>query len=114
MSIWDIVQIFIILALMLGIMYALLYFIKKYMYSFDNKNKSNSKVNIISTQTILPKKYVSVIEFNDFVYLIGVSDQSVNLIDKFNSDSIEKPGMESDHIEKTNFLKLLKSNMGIK
>ena len=74
MNAWDIVQIFIILALMMGIMYAILYFVKKYLYSFDNKNKSNSKISIITTQTILPKKYVSVIEFNNKTYLIGVSD----------------------------------------
>ena len=114
MSAWDIVQIFLILAVMMGIMYAILYFVKKYMYSFDNKNKSNSKISIISTQTILPKKYVSVIEFNNFTYLIGVSDQSVNLIDKFNSENIVNKDFESENREKNNFLKLLKSNMGIK
>ena len=114
MNAWDIIQIFIILALMMGIMYAILYFVKKYLYSFDNKNKSNSKISVISTQTILPKKYVSVIEFNNFTYLIGVSDQSVNLIDKFNSENIVNQSSESENIEKTNFLKLLKSNMGIK
>ena len=114
MSAWDIIQIFLILAIMMGVMYAILYFVKKYMYSFDNQNKSTSKVSIISTQTILPKKYVSVIEFNNFTYLIGVSDQSVNLIDKFNSETIANKDFESDNIEKTNFLKLLKSNMGIK
>ena len=97
----------------MGIMYAILYFVKKYLYSFDN-NKSNSKVSIISTQTILPKKYVSVIEFNNCTYLIGVSDQSVNLIDKFNSENIINHVTESENIGKTNFLKLLKSNMGIK
>ena len=114
MNAWDIIQIFIILALMMGIMYAILYFVKKYLYSFDNKNKSNSKISVISTQTILPKKYVSVIEFNNFTYLIGVSDQCVNLIDKFNSENIVNQSSESENIEKTNFLKLLKSNMGIK
>ncbi|MDX1700486.1 MAG: flagellar biosynthetic protein FliO [Melioribacteraceae bacterium] len=114
MSAWDIVQIFLILAVMMGIMYAILYFVKKYMYSFDNKNKSNSKISIISTQTILPKKYVSVIEFNNFTYLIGVSDQSVNLIDKFNSENIVNQVSETENSDRTNFLKLLKSNMGIK
>ena len=114
MSTWDIIQIFIILAVMMGIMYGILYFVKRYMYSFDSKNRSSSKVSIISTQTILPKKHISVIEFNNYTYLIGVSDQSVNFIDKFNSEEIISRVSESENVEKTNFLKLLKSNMGIK
>ena len=50
---------------------------------------TDSRINILSTQAILPKKYVSVVQFNDTVYLFGVSDQSVNLIDKFDSDYLE-------------------------
>jgi len=113
-STWDIIQIFLILAAMMGIMYVLLYFVKKYLYSFDKTGASNTRIKIISTQTILPKKYVSVIEFNNSVYLLGVSDQSVNLIDKLNSDFIETVQTTDKDLSKPNFLKLLKSNMGIK
>lgn len=116
MSTWDIVQIFLILAVMMGIMYGLLYLVKKYLYSFDKEGSKESKVHIISTQTILPKKYVSVIQFNNTLYLLGVSDQSVNLIDKIDPsilESNEQPEQKSTG-EKLNFLKLLKNNMGIK
>jgi len=111
---WDIVQIFLILAVMMGIMYALLYLVKKYLYSFEKKGGSDSRVKVISTQAILPKKFVSVIEFNDTVYLLGVSDQSVNLIDKLDSAYLENSKEEENIVKKPNFLKLLKSNMGIK
>lgn len=114
MSTWDVVQIFLILAVMMGVMYALLFLVKKYLYSFDKKNASNTRISIISTQTILPKKYVSIIEFNNSFYLLGISDQSVNLIDKLNADQIELNSETSQVEEKPNFLKLLKSNMGIK
>ena len=66
----------------MGMMYVLLYLVKKYLYSFDKKGTSNSKIKVISTQTILPKKFVSLIKLNNTVYLLGISDQSVNLIDK--------------------------------
>ena len=114
MSTWDVVQIFLILAVMMGVMYAILFLVKKYLYSFDKKNSSNTRINIISTQTILPKKYVSIIEFNDSLYLLGISDQSVNLLDKLNADLIEANNEALKQEDKPNFLKMLKSNMGIK
>ena len=114
MSTWDIFQVFLILAIMMGVMYGLLYLVKKYFYSFEKKGGADSRISIISTQAILPKKYVSVIKFNGSVYLLGVSDQSVNLIDKIDSDYLESQDEETNNTEKPNFLKLLKNNMGIK
>jgi flagellar biosynthetic protein FliO len=114
MKTWDIVQIFLILAVMMGVMYVLLYLVKKYFYSFEKKGGADSRVKILSTQSILPKKYVSVIQFNDSVYLLGVSDQSVNLIDKLDPEYLDNSESEENKSEKLNFLQLLKSNMGIK
>ena len=114
MSTWDILQIFLILAVMSAIMYGLLYLVKKYIYSYEKAGDKDSKISIVSTQAIMPKKFVSVIRFNNNVYLLGVSDQSVNLIDKLNSDELEVNQEEPSPSTKKNFLKLLKSNMGIK
>ena len=99
---------------MMGVMYGMLYFVKKYMYSFDKKGSSDSRIQVLSTQTILPKKFVSVIKYNDSVYLLGVSDQSVNLIDKLSSNHLDEENEENSNLEKPNFLQLLKNNMGIK
>ena len=113
MSTWDILQIFLILGLMTGILYGLLYFVKKYFYSFDKRGDSNTKINVISTQAILPKKYVSVIQFNNITYVLGVSEQSVNLIDKIDDCGINSSNENSEPTQKPNFLTLLKKNMGI-
>ncbi|MBK7104435.1 MAG: flagellar biosynthetic protein FliO [Ignavibacteriae bacterium] len=114
MGTWDIIQIFIILAVMAGIMYGLLFLVKKYLYTFDKKGNNNSKVKIISTQTILPKKFVSVIQFNNNVYLLGVSEHSINLIDKVDENIFVQESNNSLEKPKQNFLNLLKANMGIK
>ena len=114
MKTWDIIQIFLILGVMMGIMYALLDLVKKYFYSFDKKGSPESKVSVLSTQSILPKKFISVVKFNDTVYLLGVSDQSVNLIDKLDSNCLGESEYVESSTEKPNFLKLLKNNMGIK
>jgi len=113
-STWDIVQIFLILGAMAGIMYGMLFLVKKYLYSFEKKGGADSKVQVLSTQAILPKKYISIIKFNDAVYMLGVADQSVSLIDKVDSSYLEKTEKSETGEEKPNFLKLLKSNMGIK
>ncbi|MFZ1290321.1 MAG: flagellar biosynthetic protein FliO [Melioribacteraceae bacterium] len=114
MKTWDIVQIFIILAVMSGIMYGLLFLVKKYLYTFDKKGTNSSRVKIISTQTILPKKFVSVIQFNNNVYLLGVSEQSINLIDKIDENIFVQETTNNSEKPKLNFLNLLKANMGIK
>jgi len=111
---WDIVQIFIILAVMSGIMYGLLFLVKKYLYTFDKKGTNSSRIKIISTQTILPKKFVSVIQFNNNVYLLGVSEQSINLIDKIDENIFVQETTNNSEKPKLNFLNLLKANMGIK
>jgi flagellar biosynthetic protein FliO len=111
---WDIIQVFLILGIMVAIMYGLLYLVKKYFYSFEKKGGADSRISILSTQAILPKKYVSVVKFNDSVYLLGVSDHSVNLIDKLDSDYLDEINDPNNKTEKPNFLKLLKHNMGIK
>ena len=107
MSTWDIIQIFLILGAMAGIMYGMLFLVKK-------KGGADSRVQVLSTQAILPKKYISIIKFNDVVYMLGVADQSVSLIDKVDSSYLEKNEKTEIGKEKQNFLKLLKSNMGIK
>ena len=114
MNTWDVMQVFLILGVMAGIMYGLLYLVKKYFYSFEKKGGVDSRISILSTQVILPKKYVSVVKFNDTVYLLGVSDHSVNLIDKLDSGYLDENNETNNEIEKPNFLKLLKHNMGIK
>lgn len=114
MSAWDVIQIFLILAVMMGVMYVLLYLVKKYFYSFEKKGSAESRIQVVSTQAILPKKYVSVIKFNESVYLLGVSDHSVNLIDKLSDSYLENDQQTETKTGKLNFLKLLKSNMGIK
>ncbi len=114
MNTWDIIQIFLILGAMAGIMYGMLFLVKKYLYSFEKKGGSESRVQVLSTQAILPKKYVSIVRFNDTVYMLGVADQSVSLIDKVDSSYLEKSENAETGKDKPNFLKLLKSNMGIK
>lgn len=112
MSAWDVLQIFLILAIMMGMLYGLLFLVKKYLYSFQKGGASGSQIEVLSTQALLPKKYVSVVKFKKSIYLLGVADGSVSLIDKLNDEKLEN-SLEENLEAKPNFLSLLKSNMGI-
>ncbi len=113
MNYWDIAKIFLILFVMLGVMYLLLYLVKKYLYTVDTKKSNSYKINILSTQTLLPKKFVSVIKIKNKVYILGVADNSVNLIDKMDDLSDENTYTSINSEEKLTFLQLLKKNMGL-
>ncbi len=113
MSFWDIAKVFLILFVMLGAMYGMLYLLKRYFYSSPGKNNYSLRIKILSTQTIMPKKFISIVKIDDKVYVLGVAENSINLIDKM-EDSFDEnlPGYEST--EKPTFLQLLKKNMGLR
>ncbi|MFH1194292.1 MAG: flagellar biosynthetic protein FliO [bacterium] len=114
MNFLDIFKIFFVLVLLLGVMYVLLYLVKKYFYSFDTKSSRNVKIEVVSTQAIMPKKYVSVIKVLDKIFILGVSDHSVSLIDKIDGIPPELIAAVKPAGKEGNFLELLKKNMGIK
>lgn len=82
MTVWNIVYIFIILVLLLGLMYGLLWLMKRYFYSNKKFRPNALGIEVISTQLIMPKKFISAVKIHDKIYLLGISEQSVNFIDK--------------------------------
>ncbi|MEI7810915.1 MAG: flagellar biosynthetic protein FliO [Ignavibacteria bacterium] len=103
--------------LILGLMYGALYLMRKYFYLSD-KNKSNYvKIKILSTQMILPKKFIQVVQVNDKVLVLGVSDHSINLLQEFEyiipAESISVQSANSYDF-KENFVEIFKRNLGMK
>jgi len=113
MNYWDIAKVFLILFVMLGVMYLLLYVVKKYLYTVDSKNPNSFKINILSTQTILPKKFVSIIKIHGRIYVLGLSENSISVIDRLDDTIEENPYLTDNTEEKLSFLQLLKKNMGL-
>jgi flagellar protein FliO/FliZ len=112
MSGWDILEIFLILLVLLGIMYLMLLALKKFFYSHETKGSKLYKMKVLSTQAIMPKKYVSIVKIQDKLYILGISDQSVNLIDK--TDEIPEELMQNSVQETSpkSFFEQLKEYMG--
>lgn len=109
----EILKLFLILGILLGIMYFMLRLVRKYLYSFDKGTAGKVKINILATKGIAPKKAVSVIRVENKVYVLGVSDESITVIDKMERDEPEEE-IQVTLPENKNFLNILKSNLGFK
>lgn len=111
MSAWDIIKIFLVLFVLLGVMYFLLLIAKRFLYSVDTKNSKLFNINVISTQALMPKRFVSVVKIQDKLYVLGISDYSVNLIDKI--DSPEDLDLNTEQLSgHPNFLEYFKKSLG--
>ena len=114
MGFGDIAQIFFILFVLLGVMYVMLWLVKKYLFTFDRKASKLINISVLSTQALMPKKYISVVKIRDKIYVLGVSDNSISLLDKQEDFTKELEDNEAAQTNKKSFLDLLKGNMGIK
>lgn len=114
MGFGDILQIFFVLFVLLGIMYAMLYLVKKYLFTFDKRASKLVNISVLSTQVLMPKKYISVVKIREKVYVLGVSDNSITLLDKQEDFTKDLQKEDINPSEKKNFLDILKQNMGRK
>ncbi len=112
MNLWDFVKIFLVLILLAGLLYSMLFLLKKYIYASEGKNPKLLNIKILSTQLLMPKKFVSVVKILDKVYILGVSDQSISLIDKLNKDEVQMENLES--VSSVNFFDYLKKGLNRK
>lgn len=113
MEFWSILKIIFFLALILGLMYMLMFIVKKYFYSFDQKNPKLIKIKVLSTQMILPKKYIQVVQVKNQILVLGVSDGSINLLTQLEGEHLPADEYAGPDM-KENFLDILKKNLGVR
>jgi len=113
---WDIIRIIFLLLFVLGLMYGTFYLVRRYLFVYDkDSSKYNIKIKVLSTQMILPKKFIQVIQVHDKVLVLGVSDHSINLLYEFEGNIDSLPKIDTNNPEfKDNFLEILKRNLGMK
>jgi len=113
MSFFEIVKAFIPLVLIVGLLYGVLLFVKKYGISIKGKKSSLVSINVIGSHMIMPKKFISVVKVEDKLLILGISEHSITLLKE-----MEQPDRPIDeHIyddEKNNFITVLKKNLGLK
>lgn len=80
---WDIIRLLFYLGLLMGLMYGMLYLLKKYVYRTQNTTgKAILNMKVLSTQMIMPKKFISAVKIENHVYILGITDFSFTVLDK--------------------------------
>jgi|GEM_PF-4908508 len=111
MGAWEITKVFLVLGILLGIFYMIVYLIKKYvLFSKLNSNQKFS-IRVLTVQPIMAKKYVSLIQMKNKYYLLGVSDHSISLIDKLDQPEEIENFESNEPALNQNVWELLKRNI---
>ncbi len=112
MTIWEMLTTILPLILVLGLLYAALLFVRKSGFVINKNQRRLSQIKVISTQAIMSKKYITVVKVQGSYLILGISDNSINLLKEI--DSIEEENSEDNEKEKQTFLEIFKQNLGMK
>jgi flagellar protein FliO/FliZ len=113
MSFIDIIKAFIPLIIILCLLYGVLIVIKKYGSSIKGNKQSGVLIKVLSSQMIMPKKFISIIRVDDKLLVLGVSESSITLLKELEpSEEIEQTYVNPK--KDNNFIELLKNNFGLR
>lgn len=112
MQFTDIVKALIPLIVIVGLLYGALIFVKKYGFSLNKNKKGSVSISVISSQMIMPKKFISVVKVEGKLLVLGVSDHSITLLKEFDEE-IDTHEDTNDKSDKNTFLEILKKNLGL-
>jgi flagellar protein FliO/FliZ len=111
MSMMELVQAFVPLLLILVLLYGVLFFIKRKGFKLNPSQSKLNGVEVLSTQTIMPKKFISLIKVQDKVLLVGMTDNNISLLKEF--DYKDEMNVDTADV-KDSFSDIFKKNLGIK
>lgn len=110
---WDIAKALFPLVVIIGILYLVLRYVRKFYAPVKGVNISNYQVKVLTTQMIMPKKYVAVLKIKEKVLVVGMADNSISLLKELN---VEKEDIDGTNVivEKNSFVDLFKKNLSLK
>lgn len=76
-SVWLFVRMVLVLALVVGCIYLVVFFMKK---SMRSASSSDPYLKVVASLSLSPGKSLCVVTLNSAAYLVGVTDSSVNLV----------------------------------
>ena len=116
MGFYDVVKVFFPLVLIVGLLYTVLHFVKKSGFSIRSSNsKLYKNLNIkVSNQMIMPKKFISIVKIKDKFLVLGVSENSINMLKEFDDENEYEEQVYNEKNSENNFLSILKKNLGFK
>jgi flagellar protein FliO/FliZ len=114
MSFFEIIKTLLPLLFLLGFLYLVLYLVKKYSFSFKGKKIKFLNVNVLATQMILPKKFISIVKVQDKLLVLGISDASITMLKELDYNGEADQEQPLVNSEKLNFTDMFKKNLGLK
>ncbi len=113
MSFFEVLKALIPLVLIVGLLYGVLLFVKKYGISLKGKKSGLVSINVLSSQMIMPKKFISVVKVEDRLLILGISENSITLLKELD----EPPAAVIQHSgedDRNNLIKIIKKNLGLR
>ncbi len=105
------VKLFAALGLILIMIVGLVYLLKKFVYSSPGMKLKKFRIEVLGSETLGPKKFLSVVKIAGKYYILGVTDSSITKIDTITpTEDFEEP-YEEPETGKGGFLEILKKNL---
>jgi flagellar protein FliO/FliZ len=111
---WDIMYVFAILVVLAGILYGVLYLMKRFLYGGKLSQSGGMSIEVIANQVLMPKKYISIVKINEKLLVLGISEQSITHLDTIEEIPPELLALAASRENKPNFWDLMKQNLGKK
>ncbi len=85
LSFWSLLRMILVLGLVVGAIYLIFHFLKK---AGGTKREDSNLIKILGTKQISANKYLYLIEVGGLLYLIGSSENGVNLVSEITQQEI--------------------------
>ncbi|NWF90378.1 MAG: flagellar biosynthetic protein FliO [Ignavibacteriaceae bacterium] len=89
MSFIELIKLIFPLLIISGLLLGLLYFAKRFALPKGKSNILNIKV--LSSQMLMPKKYISIVKVQDKLLVLGVSEGGINLLKEIPATDVNLP-----------------------
>lgn len=113
MSLIDVIKIILPLLFILGLLWGALYLVRKYSFTLPASKNKLLNIKVISSQMLMPKKYITVVKINNSVLLLGVSEHSISLLKELDVTYTDEEIKEHQN-QSSGLLDLMKKNLGLK
>ncbi|GAB4128194.1 MAG: hypothetical protein Fur0015_01880 [Ignavibacteriales bacterium] len=116
MSFGSVLSMLLPLFLVIVLLYSVLYFVKKYGIKFSPQQFQLGGIKVVSTQQIMPKKYISLIKVEDKLLIVGVTDNSFSLLKEIDcpEELLNEKSNQQKSVLPSNLKDIFKKNLGIK
>lgn len=113
---WNFLSAFLPLIIIIGILYLTLRYVKNSGFNIKGQKVKSFKIKVLAGHMIMPKKFISVVQVEDKVLVLGVAD-SITLLKELDSSYAnppEEPDVKDNKFQSDNFIAVLKKNLGLK